>query len=115
MPNARDSAVPTTSAIRYDSAFTMPPCRTGKSTTTSTQVMMETASVFRIGEACVSRRAAGNSLNVNPDRGDADEEDDHARYDRGEQEPQLLDHTRQAQHQEKSAKLMKMDVPAAAK
>ncbi len=65
MPNARDSAVPTTSAIRYDSAFTMP-LPNWESTTTSTQVMMETASVFGSAKPLSPGAPPRNSLDVDP-------------------------------------------------
>ena len=43
MPNAKDSMVPAASAIRYDSALSMP-LPNWESATTSMQVMMETVS-----------------------------------------------------------------------
>ena len=111
MPNARDSAVPTTSAIRYDSTFTMP-LPNWESTTTSTQVMMETASVFGSAKPCLPARAKElaqcESRQETPTRKMITPDTIGANRNRSFSITRVRHSTR------KISELMKMDVPAAA-
>ena len=112
MPNARDSAVPTISAIRYDSAFTMP-LPNWESTTTSTQVMMETASVFGSAKPLSPGAPPRNSLNVNRDR-ETPTRKMITPDTIGANRNRSFSITRVRHSTRKISELMKMDVPAAA-